>query len=57
MDLTNFNIMIYKCMFTAVGCAYASNFWDLPTNNDKEIIEIIKAKGYDVLEVYDIKKQ
>jgi len=57
MDLTNFNIMLYQCMFTSSGCAYSSNFYDLTTNNENEIIKIIKNKGYDVLEVYDIKEQ
>ena len=49
--------MLYQCMFTSSGCAYSSNFYDLTTNNENEIIKIIKNKGYDVLEVYDIKEQ
>ena len=47
----------YQCMFTAIGGAYSVNKYDLPTDNEQEIIEILKADGYEVLEVYDIKKQ
>jgi hypothetical protein len=44
-------------MFTTIGCAYSSNYYDLPTNNEKEIIEIIESQGHEVLEVFGIKKQ
>lgn len=48
---------MYQCMFTAVGCAYSSNYYDLPTDDEKEIKEIIESQGHDVLEVYGIKEQ
>ena len=48
---------MYQCIFTAEGGAYSLNYYDLPTNNENDIIEIITSQGYDVLEVYDIKKQ
>ena len=49
--------MYYKCMFRAKYGAYAMNYYDLKTNDEAEIIEIIKSDGWDVLEVYDIKEQ
>ena len=48
---------MYKCMFTTVGSCYSSNYYDLPTNDEEEIVEIIEGQGHKVLEVYDIKKQ
>ena len=47
----------YQCKFTATGGCYAINKYDLPTNEKKEIIKILYAEGYEVLEVYDIKSQ
>ena len=48
---------MYQCMFTSVGCAYSTNYYDLPTDDKEEITQIIKNQGFDVLEVYDIKEQ
>ena len=47
----------YKCKFTASDGAYALDYYDLPTKDEDEIIEIITSDGWEVLEVYDIKKQ
>ena len=47
----------YQCMFTAVGGAYSMNMYDLPTDDEVEIKEIIEDKGYEVLEIYSIKAQ
>lgn len=47
----------YKCKFRASGCAYGGDYYDLPTKDEDEILEIIKSEGWEVLEVYDIKKQ
>jgi hypothetical protein len=33
------------------------DYYDLPTKDEDEIIEIITSDGWEVLEVYDIKKQ
>jgi len=49
--------MYYECMFSAKYGAYAMNKYDLKTNDKDEIIEILEADGWEVLEVYDIKKQ
>tara|TARA_R110002167_G_scaffold318028_1_gene523677 strand:- start:376 stop:480 length:105 start_codon:yes stop_codon:yes gene_type:complete len=32
-------------------------WYDLPTDNEGEILEILKAEGYEVSEIYDIKNQ
>jgi hypothetical protein len=48
---------MYKCKFTAEGGAYSMEYYNLPSRNKKEIIEIIKSQGWIVIEVYDIKKQ
>ena len=47
----------YECMFIAVGGAYAMNAYDLPTDNEQDILEILQARGWDVLEIYGIKAQ
>jgi hypothetical protein len=39
---------MYQCKFTAVGGAYSIDKYDL---------SILADDGYEVLEVYDIKKQ
>lgn len=44
-------------MFRASGGSYSMNYYDLPTEEEEEIIEIIKSDGWEVLEVYDIKQQ
>lgn len=48
---------MYQCKFTAVGGAYSIDKYDLPTKDEEEIISILADDGYEVLEVYDIKKQ
>ena len=47
----------FECMFRAVGGAYSMNYYDLPTDNEEEILEILKSEGFEVLEIYDIKNQ
>tara|TARA_R110001632_G_scaffold224159_1_gene356389 strand:+ start:221 stop:373 length:153 start_codon:yes stop_codon:yes gene_type:complete len=47
----------FECMFSAVGGAYSMNYYDLPTENEEEILEILKSEGFEVLEIYDIKNQ
>ena len=45
----------YRCKFKAVGSEYYSmDRYDLQTDDKKEIIEILKEDGYEVLEVYNI---
>jgi hypothetical protein len=44
-------------MFRAVGGAYAINAYDLPTDNEEDILEILQARGWNVLEIYGIKEQ
>lgn len=51
------NMNYYKCKFIASDGAYGLEYYDLPINDEDEIIEIIKSDGWEVLEVYDIKKQ
>lgn len=47
----------FECMFRAVGSPYSMNYYDLPTDNEEEILEILKSKGFEVLEIYGIKEQ
>ena len=47
----------FKCMFGAVGSAYSMNYYDLPTDNEEEILEILQSEGFEVLEIYGIKEQ
>ena len=51
------SIKYYQCMFTAVGGAYSMNMYDLPTDDEVEIKEILEDQGYEVLEIYSIKPQ
>ena len=44
-------------MFTAVGGAYYMNMYDLPTDDEVEIKDILEGQGYEVLEIYSIKPQ
>ncbi len=44
-------------MFTAVGGAYAMNAYDLETNDEVEIKEILECRGWDAKEIYSIKQQ
>ncbi len=48
---------MYRCKFRAIGGAYSMEYYDLPTEEEEEIIEILNSDGWEVLEVYDIKKQ
>tara|TARA_R110002020_G_scaffold466421_1_gene688948 strand:+ start:167 stop:319 length:153 start_codon:yes stop_codon:yes gene_type:complete len=50
-------MIYYKCSFRAKFGAYAMNAFDLPTDNKKDITEILESDGYEVLEVYGIKEQ
>ena len=45
----------YQCKFTSIGGAYSMNKYDLPTDNEEEIINILTNDGWKVLEVYGIK--
>ncbi len=47
----------FQCMFSAINGAYSMNMYDLPTDDENEIKEILKEQGYEVLEVYSIKPQ
>lgn len=49
--------MYYQCKFTAVGGAYSVDAYDLKTNDENEIRNILEEKGWEVIEIYDIKKQ
>tara|TARA_R110002020_G_scaffold317932_1_gene533587 strand:- start:662 stop:796 length:135 start_codon:yes stop_codon:yes gene_type:complete len=44
-------------MFRAVGSPYSMNYYDLPTDNEEEVLEILKSEGFEVLEIYGIKEQ
>jgi len=44
-------------MFTAIGGAYSMNMYDLPTDDESEIKDILEEDGYEVLEIYSIKPQ
>ena len=47
----------FKCSARCSGGAYAVDFYDLNTDIGAEIIEILKARGWDVLEVWGIVEQ
>jgi len=47
----------FQCMFRANDGAYSMNMYDLPTDDETEIKEILKEQGWEVLEVYSIKPQ
>lgn len=47
----------YQCMFTAIGGAYSMNMYDLTTDDEAEIKDILEENGYEVLEIYSIKPQ
>ena len=47
----------YQCRFTAKLGAYSMEKYDLPTDNEEEIINTLTDEGWEVLEVYDIKTQ
>ena len=47
----------YQCMFTALDGAYSMSMYDLPTDDEVEIKEILEDQGYEVLEIYSIKPQ
>tara|TARA_R100001594_G_scaffold40153_3_gene71979 strand:+ start:282 stop:434 length:153 start_codon:yes stop_codon:yes gene_type:complete len=47
----------YQCRFTARFGAYSMEKYDLPTDNEEEIINILTNDGWEVLGVYDIKTQ
>ena len=49
--------MYYQCKFTAKYGAYSIDAYDLPTDNESEILEILTNQGYEVLEIYSIKLQ
>ena len=47
----------YQCKFTAIGGAYSMDMYDLTTDDEVEIKEILEDQGYEVLEIYSIKQQ
>ena len=47
----------YQCQFTAIGGAYSLDKYDLPTDDESEIRDILEDDGYEVLEIYSIKPQ
>ena len=49
INLIKMKNIMYQCMFTAVGCAYSSNYYDLPTDDEKEIkITTLIKKVYQI---------
>jgi hypothetical protein len=48
---------MYQCKFIAKYGAYAIYAYDLPTDNESEIKEILSKQGYEVLEIYSIFNQ
>lgn len=53
----NYNTIYFKCMFRAKGGPYSMNAYDLPSDNEEDITDILKERGWDVLEIYGIKEQ
>ena len=49
--------MNFTCKFTSSMCAYSMNAYDLPSSDEDTIRENLKEQGYDVNEIYNIKKQ
>ena len=47
----------YECMYRVIGYPYSFNGYDFTTDVEEEIIKILEARGYEVLEVYAIKEQ
>jgi len=53
----SYKTIYFECMFRAKGGAYSINAYDLPSDNEEDIKEILKARGWDVVEIYGIKEQ
>ena len=53
----SYKTIYFECMFRAKGATYAMNAYDLPSDNEEDIKEILKARGWDVVEIYGIKEQ
>jgi len=47
----------FKCTFRVVGYFYSMSWYDLPTDNEERILEILASEGWAVSEIYDIKNQ
>ena len=47
----------YQCKFRAANGAYSIDKYDLETNDEEEILEILEGDGYEVLEISDIMEQ
>lgn len=47
----------FQCSVRHRNTFYSWNHYDLESNNEDEIIEELKERGYDVLEVWDIEAQ
>ncbi len=47
----------FKCKFTAEDGAYSMTMYDLLTENEDEIKELIENQGYKVKEIYSIRVQ
>ena len=52
-----YNTIYFECSFTVKDYFYSMNFYDLPSDNEEEIREIIKEDGWDVEDIYGIKEQ
>tara|TARA_R110000803_G_scaffold210145_1_gene281207 strand:+ start:435 stop:584 length:150 start_codon:yes stop_codon:yes gene_type:complete len=48
---------MYQCTFNTLDNFYACDFYDLPTDKEVEIIEIIKKQGFEVSEIWNIRPQ
>ena len=48
---------MYQCTFNTIDNFYASDFYDLTTDKEIEIIEIIKEQGFQVSEIWNIRPQ
>lgn len=48
---------MYQCKFRAVGGAYAIDKYDLDTNDEESIKLLLEDDGWEVMEIYNIKKQ
>lgn len=47
----------FKCNFTAEDGAYSMTMYDLLTDNEEGIKEVIENQGYKVKEIYSIRVQ
>jgi hypothetical protein len=48
----------FQCLATHYGHGYAYGHYDLESNNEVEIMEELKERGYDdVIEIWDIEAQ